>query len=122
MTVMATREGLVGRLTASGWRITPHMPFVALPSSAALYSFVRVRNPKNGRTALAIVLDVGPHSDRDDDYVLRGARPAAERGISIVNGVKSVARNKAGIDLGENVWAALGMQDNGDVEWEFLNG
>jgi hypothetical protein len=28
--------------------------------------------------------------------------------------------NGAGIDLGEYVWKALGMTDNTEVQWEFL--
>jgi hypothetical protein len=28
--------------------------------------------------------------------------------------------NGAGVDLGEAVWSALGMKDNGQVEWEFI--
>lgn len=120
MRVMATREGLIGKKTASGWNITPFMPYVALPSAKALYRFVRVTNQVNDRSVIAIVLDVGPHSDCDDAYVLGGERPQAEHGISIVNGVQAVARNTAGIDLGENVWNALAMPNNTEVDWWFL--
>jgi hypothetical protein len=28
--------------------------------------------------------------------------------------------NGAGIDLGERVWDLLGMRDNAEVEWEFI--
>lgn len=120
MLVKATREGLPGQTTSSGWKIDARMPFVALPSRSALYCFVRITNPLNLRSVIAIVLDVGPHSDQDDAYVFHGARPQAESGISIVAGVQTKAANGAGIDLGENVWNALGMTDNTDVAWTFL--
>lgn len=114
--VKATREGLVGGKTASGYAIDKIVPFVALPSGKALQRFVRVRNPANGRTAIAVVLDIGPWNVADDRYVFEGARPAAEAGHSL----SGKGTNGAGIDLGEAVWRALDMQDNGDVEWEFL--
>lgn len=116
MTVKATREGLVGQETASGYVIDRVIAFVALPSRRALGRFVRVTNPHNGRTCLAQVVDVGPFNTHDDDYVLHGARPAAERGAS----VSGHGTNGAGIDLSEAVWAALGMTDNTDVTWEFI--
>jgi hypothetical protein len=114
--VKATREGLVGRRTASGYVIDTVVPFVALPHHAALHLFVRVTNPLNGRTTLAIVLDVGPWNERDQDYVFGLARPAAEAGVD----TRGRPTNGAGIDLGERVWRALGMTDNTDVEWVFL--
>lgn len=115
--VKATREGLFGGKTASGYLIDHVVPFVALPSGKALQRFVRVRNPANGRTAVAIVLDVGPWNVADDKYVFEGARPAAESAHYSLSGKGT---NGAGIDLGETVWHALDMHDNGDVEWEFL--
>ena len=116
MTVKATREGLVGGTTASGYKVDTVVPFVALPSRHALGKFVHLRNPKNGKTCYAIVLDVGPWNERDEAYVFEGARPAAEDGVD-TRGRKT---NKAGIDLGEKVWKLLDMKDNGPVEWEFL--
>jgi len=114
--VKATREGLVGHRTASGYVIDTVVPFVALPSTAALQMFVRVRNPANGREALAVVLDVGPWNEHDDRYVFAGARPQAETGPD----ERGRVTNGAGIDLGERVWRALLMTDNGVVEWEFV--
>jgi hypothetical protein len=99
----------MGATTATGWVINDHMPFVALPSTKALYRFVRVTNPFNQQSCLAVVLDVGPWNINDDAYVFQGARPQAESGTT----------NKAGIDLGEAVWNALGMKDNTCVDWEF---
>lgn len=116
MKVKATREGLIGGKTASGYVIDKAVPFVALPSTKALGRFVRVTNPATGKSAYAIVLDVGPWNERDDAYVFNGKRPAAEQGKD-TRGRKT---NGAGIDLGEKVWKQLGMTDNTDVDWEFL--
>lgn len=116
MIVTATREGLVGQKTASGYIVDTVVPFVALPSTLALHRFVRVTNPANGRTLIAIVLDVGPWNERDDDYVLRGRRPQAESGLDTFKR----KTNGAGIDLGERVWKKLGYTDNGPCQWEFL--
>lgn len=129
--VHATREGLVGGRTASGFLVDTVVPFVALPSTRALGRFVRLVNPKNGRKAIAVVLDVGPWNEHDDRYVLQPAvvapgspafvglpevRPAAEGGQD----ERGRATNRAGIDLGEAVWRRLGMTDNGPIAWEFL--
>lgn len=116
MKVRATREGLVGRRTASGYVVDRIIPFVALPSWLALQRFVRLRNPMNEKTCLAIVADVGPWNEHDEAYVFQGHRPSAESGLD-TRGRKT---NGAGIDLGERVWLALGMTDNTDVDWEFL--
>lgn len=130
ITVKATREGLFGSKTWSGYRIESSVPFVALPSTAALRLWVRVVNPRNYRKVRALVLDVGPWNEKDHAYVfqhatidfdqvgvgLLGVRPQAESGIDSF-GRKT---NKAGIDLSEAVWSALGMVDNDTVEWEFV--
>ena len=110
VTVKATREGLVGQATASGYIIDGHVPFVALPCETVLRQPVLVTNHATGKSVKALVLDIGPHYTDDYAYVLRGARPKAETDGS----------NGAGIDLGEFVWNALGMTDNGPVEWTFL--
>ena len=117
ITVKATREGLPGGLTASGYRIDHFVPFVALPLHAALGRFVRLVNPANGRMVLAVVLDVGPWNTTDAAYVLGGARPQAESGTDLLGR----PTNGAGIDLGEKVWTALGMTDNSSIAWEFLD-
>jgi len=117
MTVKATREGLIGRQTASGYLIDMVVPFVALPSVKALQRFVRLTNPLNQKSCIAIVLDVGPWNTHDDAYVMGGARPQAESEMDITGR----PMNGAGIDLGERVWAELGMLDNSQVDWEFLN-
>src|SRR6266568_5059126 len=116
MTVKATREGLVGGLTSSGYKIDKIVPFVALPSRNALHRFVKLSNPKNGKSCYAIVLDVGPWNEEDDSYVFAGNRPTAESGLDTRNRVT----NKAGIDLSEKVWELLEMKDNTEVSWEFI--
>ncbi|SRR6266705_2811311 len=126
--VLATREGLHGGKTATGYRIDPFVPFVALPSTAALHLWVRLHNPKSGRSCRALVLDVGPWCVADHSYVFQPAtvnrlgevplvtvRPVAESGRD----ERGRVTNKAGIDLGEVVWTALGMQGNEEVWWEF---
>ena len=92
------------------------VPFVALPSTHALGKFVRITNPANGKSAIAIVLDVGPWNEHDDAYVLGESRPAAESGVDAMGR----PTNGAGIDLGEKIWSQLGMTDNTDVEWDWL--
>lgn len=116
MTVKATREGLIGQKTASGYIIDTVVPFVALPSTKALGRFVKLSNPANSQACYAVVLDVGPWNVSDDSYVLGGERPQAESGIDLMGR----PTNGAGLDLGERVWKLLGMTDNGNVEWEFL--
>jgi hypothetical protein len=116
ITVKATREGLIGGKTSSGYIIETTIPFVALPSTKALHRVLTITNPANGNTATAIVLDVGPFNEHDDAYVFFGARPQAESGTS----VSGKGTNGAGIDLGEKIWNDLGMTDNTDVSWEFV--
>lgn len=118
MRVKATREGLFGKLTASGYRVDRVVPFVALPCYDALFRFVLCTNPANGKQACAIVLDVGPWNEHDREYVFGGERPAAERGRD----TRGRQTNGAGIDLGQAVWIALGMIDNTEIEWEFIDG
>lgn len=134
ITVRATREGLIGGKTATGYIVDVHVPFVALPSTAALRQWVKVYNSKTGKSCRALVMDVGPWEERDHSYVfqpattqrngippwdkvkdLDGIRPRAEMGSDS----RGRETNGAGIDLGEAVWAALGMKDNGLVSWEF---
>jgi hypothetical protein len=117
ITVKATREGLVGDITATGWKIDTAFPFVALPSENAKLKWIKITNPLNGKWCCAQVRDVGPFNEHDDAYVFAGARPLAEQGIA-GDGAKS---NGAGIDLGECVWGLLGMLDNTLVEWEFID-
>jgi len=118
--VKATREGLYGARTATGYLIQHDSWFVALPSTRALHRIVHIwrdvdDNP-DGTGFTAPVLDVGPWNTDDVKYVFDGERPLAERGISLSG--KSNP-NGAGIDLSDGVWHALGLVDNGFVWWEF---
>lgn len=115
-TVKATREGLPGGKTSTGYLIDAIVPFVALPSTAALRLWVWVSNPRTGKSIKALVLDVGPWNEHDHAYVFGDARPAAESGTD----TRGRTTNGAGIDLGEAVWTALGMTDNDPVTWEFM--
>jgi hypothetical protein len=132
ISVRATREGHPGReITAVGWKISDLVPYVALPSHEALYELVRIKNPATGDACKAVVLDVGPWNEYDDRYVFQEAtadpgyasdghaeiRPQAESGTDTTGR----PTNGAGIDLGEYVWKALGMTDNSDVLWEFID-
>src|SRR5579859_7574000 len=105
ITVKATREGLPGQKTASGWIINSSVPFVALPSHAALRLWVIVRNPQTRVYKKALVLDVGPwfggRNDDDDAYVFGNARPRAETETPAADLAKGLKSNGAGIDLGE---------------------
>lgn len=114
----ATREGLIGFRTASGYVIDTVVPFVALPSEKACQEqrLIKITNPANGRACYAIVLDVGPWNTNDDAYVFAGQRPEAETGFD----KQGRPTNYAGIDLGEKVWSLLGMTNNSDVDWEFI--
>ena len=56
MTVKATREGMQGDKTASGYLVDTIVPFVALPSTAALRQWVTVTNPLTGKSIRALVL------------------------------------------------------------------
>lgn len=117
--VKATREGLVGKTTYSGYVIDTVVPFVALPSVRAIHRLVRIVNVLLPDVyCYAFVLDVGPWNEHDDAYVFSGARPQAESGKDASGRVT----NGAGIDFGQYVWNALGMKDNGLVQWEFIGG
>lgn len=124
MIVKATREGLEGHCTSIDWPIDDHVSFVALPNTKALHRFIKIANPLNGKTTYAEVLDVGPWNI-DDPYVfIATLRPLSEQGIK-TDGKNPPSRingptNGAGIDLGQRVWNALGMLDNGNVDWEFI--
>jgi hypothetical protein len=112
--VYATREGLIGKRTATGHLIGAESLFVALPHPGALGKHVEIRH--GTRAIVAPVLDVGPWNT-DDDYWMSGRRPAAERG----QGRYRTPTNPAGIDLADAVFQALGLRDNDWVEWRFVH-
>jgi hypothetical protein len=113
-TVYATREGEVGKRTATGLVITPGALFVALPHPIALGKHVEVRYRQ--RAVVVPVLDVGPWNV-DDEYWAHGRRPAAENH----RGRYRAPTNRAGIDLSDGVFASLGLHDNDYVEWRFVH-
>ncbi|GAA4850582.1 hypothetical protein GCM10023201_48900 [Actinomycetospora corticicola] len=138
--VFATREGLVGGTTANGHVIAEDDQFVALPSRRALdvdgkgdYT-VRVCTAA-GRCATVPVWDVGPWNT-DDDYWnaapprqnwgdLAQGTPQAQAAYTDryhggADGFGRQVKNPAGIDLGDGVFHALGMQDNGWVTVDYL--
>jgi hypothetical protein len=112
--VYATREGEVGKKTSTGLVITASSMFVALPHRMALGKEVEVRC--GPRAIVVPVLDVGPWNI-DDAYWTDSRRPAAEQG----RGYYRTPANHAGIDLSDPVFAALGLHDNGFVEWRFVH-
>ena len=111
ITVKATYEGLLGKTTASGYVVDMAVPFVSLPSPLALGKLIEILNPLNGAKCYAFVLDVGPWNQNDDRYVFGGQRPLAE---------SQANTNGSGIDLGFRVWTLLGMTDNTNVTWSFV--
>ena len=112
--VLATREGEIGKRTATGFVIAPDSMFVALPHRMALHKHVELRY--GTRVLVVPVLDVGPWNI-DDDYWTGGGRPASERG----RGYFRTPVNRAGIDLSDPVFAALGLADNDVIEWRFVH-
>src|SRR5208337_787469 len=78
--VKATREGLVGQKTASGYIIDTVVPYVTLPARA-LHRFVRVSH--GGNFCIAIVLDVGPWNVDDNAYVFQPATQFNESDLSL---------------------------------------
>jgi hypothetical protein len=124
----ATREGLVGKTTAGGHLITPNDHFVALPSRKALNKTVIVAY--KGKNITAPVLDIGPWN-RDEAWWETGAargqfqdlpRFVPEVWAAYENGYNG-GRDAVGryvtfpamIDLGDGVYADLGMTAAADL-------
>src|SRR5882762_8379897 len=82
ITVRATREGLIGGRTASGYIIDTIVSFCALPTPHALGRHVRITNPANGKSCIAQVLDVGPWNIKDDAYVFQ-LKTHADDGLTV---------------------------------------
>ncbi len=117
-TVYATREGLVGKKTASGLVICSDSLFVALPSRSALGRTVEVIY--SGKSVICTVEDVGPHSI-NDVYWQKNTRPLSESGKRVPE-KWGKAKNKAGIDLSDGLWDALGIPRSAGivkVSWKF---
>ena len=109
MRVKATREGLVGQTTASGYVIDTIVPFVALPSTRAVHRLVRLNNPATQKTTYAVVLDVGPWNEHDDAYVFGGSRPQAETGTTHAVGGQTAPESTWENGSGKS-WAWLTIQ------------
>lgn len=134
--VLATHEEKQ-ELSTGPW-LGDTFPGVALPSAHALRRWVLVRYGDRGTCAQ--VMDVGPWSVADEDYVFRAAKPRAERlaghpcpttddggempTVPDGKGGMKIApvSNGAGIDLFPAVARALGLRIgcNAVVEWKFV--
>lgn len=112
--VKATREGLVGGITATGHRIQENDWFVALPSRKALKKKVYVCHQDT--CLIAEVKDVGPWNS-SDPYWISNMRPQAESGIDKFGRRTS----RSGIDLSDGVAYALNCGDMCNVTWEFID-
>jgi hypothetical protein len=119
----ATREGLVGKTTASGHVVTPNDHFVALPSRKALNRQVVVSY--HGKSATATVLDIGPWNKDEAWWETgsnRGQFSDLPRFVPEVWAAYHDGYNKgldasgryvtfpAMIDLGDGIYNDLGMQ------------
>ena len=125
----ATREGLVGKTTATGHLITPGDHFVSLPSEKALNRSVIVSY--HGKSVTAPVLDIGPWNRHDAWWEVGAARGQfadlprflPEVWAAYENGYND-GRDGNGrfitfpsmIDLGDGVYADLGMQQSDWVD------
>lgn len=118
--VYASREGLVGKRTATGQVIKERDVFVALPDRSALGRTVRVSY--GGRSVVARVADVGPWNVNDPYWRGTGV-PAAANGKRLAPlRVYGKPRNQAGIDLSNEAWRRLKIpQSKGivKVSWRF---
>lgn len=118
--VYATREGLVGRKTATGHIIKPKDIFVALPSRKALNRKVKIYY--GNKIVICRVLDVGPWSIYDD-YWNKSGKPLSESGKQSPSRKRKVL-NKAGIDLSDGLWDFLGIDRKigiVKIKWQFAD-
>lgn len=135
--IFATREGLVGYVTANGHIIQENDHFVALPSWKVLSSYqgyeYQVRVTYNGRSVVAPVWDVGPWNTNDNYWSPnRGDYPDLPIGIPQAqaayydghNGGRDefgrLINNPNGIDLADGTFYGLGLTNNDWVEVSFL--
>jgi hypothetical protein len=123
MLVRAVRIKQSNKRSQGTWHRNDHVPWVQLPSEAAVRQLVAVSNPQiidpaseQPMIRLAIVLEVGPYFIDDDAYVFSGKRPRAETDYFKACGDFSAH----GIGIGERVWTELQMVDGGLVDWDFF--
>jgi hypothetical protein len=125
----ATREGLIGKTTAVGHVVTAGDHFVALPSRKALNHSVIVSY--RGKSVTAPVLDLGPWNRDDAWWEVSAARgqfadlprfvpeawAAYDTGYNGGrDGTGRFVTFPAMIDLGDGVYADLGMQQSDWVD------
>lgn len=118
--VTASREGLVGETTASGFVIKKDSVFVALPHRKSLGEWVAVRY--KDLVMVCKVKDVGPHSIYDDYWNHSERGPLAEQGVRVPKRWGK-AKNKAGIDLSDGLWDWFGIKRGVglvNVKWKFI--
>ena len=138
--IYATREGLVGKHTANGHKITKRDHFVALPSRRALSAkssgafSVRVCRAGTTRCEYAPVWDVGPWNTTDDYWSstrhaardLPKGTPQASAAYRLGHhGGKDLSgrrvTNPAGIDLADGTyWDGLGLRQNAWIDVTYL--
>jgi hypothetical protein len=135
--IFATRQGLVGRMTANGHIIVPRDRFVALPSWAVLSpkgtDRFRVRVTYKGRSVIVPVWDVGPWNTSDEYWTGNrrysdlpvGVPMAAAAYLNGYNGGRDEqgrrVNNPNGIDIADGTfWDDLQMTRNDWVEVSFL--
>lgn len=137
-TIFATREGLVGHMTANGHIIRERDRFVALPSWKVLSSYqgseYQVRLTYKGRSVIAPVWDVGPWNVNDEYWLpnrptysdLPMGMPMAQAAyLNGYNGGRDQygrrITNPNGIDIADGTfWDDLGMTSNDWVQVSFL--
>ncbi|MFE5293244.1 hypothetical protein ACFQ8T_13795 [Isoptericola sp. NPDC056618] len=138
--IFATREGLVGKHTANGHKISTRDHFVALPSRRALSAdgdgafSVRACRADSTRCEYAPVWDVGPWNTTDDYWsstrhaardLPRGTPQASAAYRLGHHGGKDLfgrtVTNPAGIDLADGTYRdSLGLRSNAWIDVTYL--
>jgi hypothetical protein len=135
--IFATREGLIGRMTANGHIIRRRDRFVALPSWSVLApkgsTRFRVRVTYKGRSVVAPVWDVGPWNTKDDYWSPKRRYRDLPVGMPMAQAAHRVGYNGGrdeqgrrillpnGIDLADGTfWDDLRMTCEDWVEVSFL--
>jgi N-acetylmuramoyl-L-alanine amidase len=103
--------------------------YVAVPwavdDAAVRERGIRVYYRPSGKSAVGKIMDKGPWMI-DDNYPETGTRPIAETCFKdkteLPRGPNAgkVPSNPAGIDLSPGMFKALDMEDNDEVDWEFV--
>jgi len=120
-----TRQGMVGRRTANGHRITKYDIFVSLPSWKVLSSKegseYMVRLSANGRSVIARVADVGPWNSHDNYWDVNRAtykdlpvgwpedHAAYYENYNHRRAERGRVRTPTAVDIGDGAYWALGL-------------